>query len=111
MLISLQPWLQAWVAAGILPSSSVECTLHRPLHDPGHDASVGLPAEMEAEARAENFIAAGLASLGIEADEVELAVASAAHELFWPEILDLLALDIGAVEPEPGVDLTRAPAS
>jgi hypothetical protein len=49
-------------------------------------------------------------SLGIEADEVELAVARAAHELFWPEILDLLDLDIGAVEPEPGIDLTKAPA-
>ncbi len=66
---------------------------------------------MDAEACAEDFIAAGLASLGIEADEVELAVANAAHELFWPQILDLLDRDIGAVEPEPGVDLSRAPAS
>jgi hypothetical protein len=66
---------------------------------------------MEAEARPDDFIAAGLASLGIEADEVELAVARAAHELFWPEILDLLALDIGAIEPERGVDLSKAPAN
>ena len=65
---------------------------------------------MGAEPREDDFIAAGLATLGIEADEVELAVARAAHELFWPQILDLLALDIGAVEPEPGVDLSRAPA-
>ena len=65
---------------------------------------------MEATARADDFIAAGLASLGIEADEIELAVMAAAHALFWPEILDLLALDLGDVEPEPGADLSRAPA-
>ena len=62
-------------------------------------------------AGADEFIAAGLASLGIEADEVELAVMAAAHGLFWPQILGLLALDIGEVEPEAGTDLSRAPAS
>ncbi|MFI5028398.1 MAG: hypothetical protein ACHQCF_05390 [Solirubrobacterales bacterium] len=62
-------------------------------------------------ARADDFIAAGLASLGIEADEVELAVMGAAHGLFWPEILDLLALEAGEVEPEPGIDMSRAPGS
>ena len=51
-----------------------QCTLPGPLHDPGHGASVGLPAEMEAGPSADDFLAAGLASLGIEADEVELAV-------------------------------------
>jgi hypothetical protein len=61
--------------------------------------------------RADDFIAAGLASLGIEADEVELAVMAAAHQLFWPEILGLLALDIGEVPPERGADLSKAPAS
>jgi hypothetical protein len=65
---------------------------------------------MAAPARAEDFIAAGLASLGVEADEVELAVMAAAHALFWPEILDLLALDIGEVSPERGSDLSKAPA-
>jgi hypothetical protein len=65
---------------------------------------------MVAPARAEDFIAAGLASLGVEADEVELAVMAAAHALFWPEILDLLALDIGEVSPERGSDLSKAPA-
>jgi hypothetical protein len=66
---------------------------------------------METAAPADDFIAAGLASLGIEADEVELAVMAAAHALFWPEILDLLALDTGDVEPEAGADLSRAPES
>ena len=50
---------------------------------------------MEASDRADDFIAAGLASLGIEADEIELAVMGAAHAVFWPAILELLALDIG----------------
>jgi hypothetical protein len=60
-------------------------------------------------ARAEEFIAAGLASLGIEADEVELAVMAASHALFWPEIRGLLDLDTAGVAPEHGADLSKAP--
>jgi hypothetical protein len=63
---------------------------------------------MEAQDRDE-FIAAGLASFGIEADEIELAVIGAAHALFWPSILELLELDAEGVEPEPELDLARAP--
>jgi hypothetical protein len=59
--------------------------------------------------RAEQFIPAGLASLGIEADEIDLAVMNAAHGMFWPSIRDLLAIDLGRLEPEPGQDLSRAP--
>jgi hypothetical protein len=58
---------------------------------------------------ADDFIAAGIASLGIEADEVELAVMTAAHAMFWPEIQSLLSLETGDVVPEPGPDLSRAP--
>ena len=64
---------------------------------------------MEAPNRADDFIPAGLASLGIEADEVELAVMGAAHSLFWPAILDLLELDTGDVALEPAPDLSSAP--
>ncbi len=64
---------------------------------------------MEASQRADDFIDGGLAVLGIEADEVERAVIGASHELFWPAILDLLALDLGELEPEPEPDLSRAP--
>ncbi len=64
---------------------------------------------MEASERAEEFIPAGLASLGIEADEVELAVMNAAHGMFWPAILDLLSLDTSKVEPERQPDLSKAP--
>ena len=65
---------------------------------------------MEAPNRADDFIPAALASFGIEADEIELAVIGAAHGMFWPPILELLELDAGDVVPEPGADLSRAPA-
>jgi hypothetical protein len=66
---------------------------------------------MEASNRADDFIPAGLASFGIEADEVDLAVIGAAHGMFWPAILDLLELDTGGVEPERCPDLSAAPVA
>lgn len=81
----------------------------RRLHDPGHPASVGLPPGMEAADQAEQFIPAGLASLQIEADEIELAVINAAHQMFWPAIRALLSLDLGDLEPERDPDLSRPP--
>ena len=65
---------------------------------------------MEAGDRADDFIPSGLASFGVEADEVELAVIAAAHAMFWPPILELLELDTGELEPEPSPDLSRPPA-
>lgn len=79
------------------------------LHDPGQIASVGLPAGMDAQDRADQFIPAGLASLGIEADEVDLAVMNAAHAMFWPAILELLGRDLSDTVPERNPDLSRAP--
>jgi hypothetical protein len=64
---------------------------------------------MEGAAPADEFIPAGLAVLGIEADEVDLAVMGAVHGLLWPPILELLALDTEGVEPERCPDLSRAP--
>lgn len=66
---------------------------------------------MEASNPADDFIPAALAAFGVEADEIELAVMRAAHELFWPPILELLALDTGTVVPEPAPDLSQAPPS
>jgi hypothetical protein len=57
----------------------------------------------------EQFIPAGLASLGIEADETDLAVMNAAHGMFWPAIRALLSLDLGDLEPERNPDLSQAP--
>jgi hypothetical protein len=65
---------------------------------------------MEASIRADDFIPAGLASMGIEADEIELAVMGAAHSLFWQPILDLLELDTDGFASERDPDLSRAPA-
>jgi hypothetical protein len=66
---------------------------------------------MEDSNSSNDFIPAGLAAFGIEADEIELAVIRAAHEMFWPPILELLAFDTGAAAPEPAPDLSKAPPS
>ena len=94
----------------MLPSPPGECTLPGALHDPGQGASVGLRSEMGGSAdKAEDFLDGGLASLGIEADEIERAVIGAAHQLFWPGILELLSLDLGELKPERDPDLSKAP--
>lgn len=64
---------------------------------------------MEASEIAEDFVAAGLAELGIEVDEIELAVARAAHALFWPPIQELLDLDTSGAPVEPAPDLSQPP--
>jgi hypothetical protein len=64
---------------------------------------------MEASNSADGFIPAALASFGIEADEVDLAVMGAAHEMFWPPILELLEMDTSAVAAEPAPDLSQPP--
>lgn len=65
---------------------------------------------MDGSANQDDFIPAGLAALGIEADEVDLAVIGAVHGMFWPAIQALLELDTREVEPERYPDLSRAPA-
>jgi len=64
---------------------------------------------MDDQIGASDFIPAALAAFGVEADEIELAVMGAAHELFWPPILELLSLDTGGIAPEPAPDLSQAP--
>jgi hypothetical protein len=64
---------------------------------------------MEAANNPDDFIPAGLAAFGIEADEVDLAVIGAAHQLFWPAILELVALDTSEVPAERNPDLSQAP--
>jgi hypothetical protein len=65
---------------------------------------------MDATDRADDFIPAGLAALGIEADEVDLAVMAAAHQMFWPPIRELLSIDTSAVDPESPADFSKAPS-
>lgn len=66
---------------------------------------------MDAPISADDFIPAGLAAYGIEADEIELAVIRAAHQTFWPPILELLALDTSEIPSERDPDLSQAPPS
>jgi hypothetical protein len=66
---------------------------------------------MEASDRSDDFIPAGLAAYGIEADEIELAVIGAAHQTFWPPILELLQLDTSQVPAERDPNLSQAPPS
>lgn len=66
---------------------------------------------MEAATPADDFIPAALAAFGVEADEIELAVMRAAHEMFWPPILELLELDTSAVASHGDRDLSQAPPS
>lgn len=66
---------------------------------------------MEASNSTDEFIPAALASYGVEADEIELAVMGAAQETFWPPILELLELDTSAVASEHDPDLSQAPPS
>jgi hypothetical protein len=66
---------------------------------------------MEASSHADDFIPAALAAHGVEADEIELAVIGAAHETFWPPILELLEIDTASVAAERDLDLSQAPPS
>jgi len=63
---------------------------------------------MEASGSFESFVPAGLASLGVEADEADLAVMAGAHAIYWPAVRGLMEAPIGA-PPEPDPDLSRAP--
>jgi hypothetical protein len=64
---------------------------------------------MEAANTSDDFIPAGLAAFGVEADEIELAVIGAAYQLFWPPIVELIALDTSQAPAEPNPDLAQAP--
>lgn len=64
---------------------------------------------MDGTTPADEFIPAGLASLGIEADEVDLAVMAAVHSLLWSPLLELLALDTEGITPERFPDLSGPP--
>jgi hypothetical protein len=64
---------------------------------------------MEARGNFDEFVPSGLASLGIEADQVELAVMRSVHDLYWPGIAAMMNLDLVEVEPEAGIDLSKPP--
>lgn len=79
------------------------------LQDHGQHAQIGFAAPMEPTNSQDDFIPAGLAAFGVEADEIELAVIGAAYQLFWPPILELIALDTSQVPAERNPELSQAP--
>ena len=58
----------------------------------------------------ERFVRAGLELLELEADEIEIAVIEAADRLYRPVIDSLLEAELDGVDPEPGADMSQAPA-
>jgi hypothetical protein len=63
----------------------------------------------DAPDRGGEFIAAGLASLGIEADEIELEVISGVHRVFAPAIRQLIDFDAVGTVAERDPVLSQAP--
>jgi hypothetical protein len=57
----------------------------------------------------ERYLDGGLANFGIEADETERAVITAVWRIYRESLLELLEIDLDGVEPEPRLDLSRAP--
>jgi len=66
---------------------------------------------MQGAGNFDQFVPAGLAELGIEASEDELAVMRATHEVYWSAIAQLLELDLSGVAPEQAPDMSRAPVT
>jgi hypothetical protein len=64
---------------------------------------------MEGSGTFEDFVRAGLDRLGLEPDPAELAVIQAADAIYGPQIDAMMRLDLGDVEPEHDVDLSRSP--
>lgn len=65
---------------------------------------------MDSERAFERYVEGGLATVGIEADEIELAVIKAAWSAYRAETDALWAADLRRVEPELDQDLSRAPS-
>ena len=64
---------------------------------------------MQDDDQFERFVRAGLAQLGIEVDDVELAVMRAAEQVYGPARDALLAADLSDVPAELGFDPSRPP--
>jgi hypothetical protein len=57
----------------------------------------------------ELFVRSGLAQYGLGVDDVELQIIKAAEAVYGPRRDALLAADLSDVDPEPGLDPSRAP--
>lgn len=57
----------------------------------------------------QSFARAGLARLGIEADDTELAVMEAVDSLYRGRVEALLEANLDDVDPEPEIDVAESP--
>lgn len=55
------------------------------------------------------FLTGGLDAYGVVHDEVDLAIADAIWEIYRDPLRRLMTVDLTDVEPEPDLDLSRAP--
>lgn len=65
--------------------------------------------EGDAAGETTRFVSAGLGLLGMEAGDQELAVIEAVDAIYRPPLKALIDAELDGVEPEPGIDLSRAP--
>src|SRR5262249_45923040 len=83
----LEPCPGGRVAARFSLDAPANARRHADLHNPGQEGAavgpLGLPADMDdAPDRGGDFIAGGLAGLGVDADETELGVIAGVHRVF-----------------------------
>jgi hypothetical protein len=64
---------------------------------------------MEASDAFGNYLRSALELLGIEADETERMVMAGVWSIYEPAMEQLRDADLDEVEPEPQVDLSKAP--
>ena len=76
---------------------------------PAQDAETGVGAPAQGDEFAA-FVRAGLARLGLDADETMLTIMAAAESIYQPYVQALLEADLSGTEPEPGLDLSKPPA-
>jgi hypothetical protein len=57
----------------------------------------------------ERFVRSGLELLDLEATEAEMAVIEAVDGLYRPLVDGLIEAELDGIEPEPGLDMSRAP--
>jgi hypothetical protein len=56
-------------------------------------------------------VRAGLAVLGYDVDETELAVMRVADGVYGPQLRALVSADLSAIWPEPDMDPSRGPSA
>jgi hypothetical protein len=64
---------------------------------------------LDPDSALQSYLEGGLALFGIEADDGERAVMQGVWGVYGPGLVELLEADLGEIEPEPCVDLSKPP--